>query len=177
MQAGPADGMSQPDTVLQQASVVSSRPPPAPSLQSQQQAMLTPALEYDLESMSPAELIAAAQQRNISRNIIDPFGAILSGIPERAKVHQTAVRVYPFSLPGDVNPNAYVRPWKVVLKRAAQIAAVDIPSQSSGSAAMPLASSSLASKLLAAGGARAKQVGDASMQAFMRRVQAPDTLA
>lgn len=140
--------------------------------------MLTPALEYDLESMSPAELLAAAQQRNISRNIIDPFGAILSGIPERAKVHETAIRVYPFSLPGDVNPNAYVRPWKVVLKRTAQVAAVDIPSQRSGSAALPLGSSSIASKLLAAGGARAKQVGHASMEACkLACVQVPDTLS
>ncbi|MEW5303047.1 MAG: hypothetical protein WDW36_005778 [Sanguina aurantia] len=168
MQAGPADGVSQPDTVLQPASVVSPRPSPAPSLHSRQQAMLTPAMEYDLESMSSAELLAAAQQRNISRNITDPFGAILSGIPERAKVHETAIRVYPFSLPGDVNPNAYVRPWKVVLKRAAQVAAVDIPSQSSGSAAMPLASSSIASKLLAAGGARAKQAAADAVAALPR---------
>lgn len=123
---------------------------------------MTAPSEYDLVSISPADLLAAAQQHNASRNIHDPVAAILSGIPERAQLHETAIRVHPFTLPlpADVKPNAYVRPWKMIVKRAAAIAAVDIIPQSASSTAQLPASSSIASKVLAAGGLRAKQVGE-----------------
>lgn len=130
-----------------------------------QQEMPAPS-EYDLVSISPADLLAAAQQHNASRNIHNPVAAILLGIPERAQLHETAIRVHPFTLPlpADVKPNAYVRPWKMIVKRAAAIAAVDIIPQSAGSTQLP-ASSSIASKVLAAGGLRAKQVGEDITQA------------